>query len=38
MMYFNNAKSGDFPLFEFPMNYSKLDKLVNEHELVEYIR
>jgi hypothetical protein len=35
---FNNAKSGDFPLFEFPMNYSKLDKLVNEHELVEYIR
>lgn len=35
---FNNAKFGDFPLFEFPMSYSKLDKLVNEYELVEYIK
>ena len=35
---FNNAKPGDFPLFEFHMNYSKLDKLVSEDELIEYIK
>ena len=35
---FSNAKAGDFPLFDFPMNYSKLDKIINEDELVEYIK
>ena len=35
---FSNAKPGDFPLFDFPMNYSKLDKIINEDELVEYIK
>lgn len=35
---FSNAKPGDFPLFDFPMNYSKLDKIMGKDELVEYIR
>lgn len=35
---FSNAKPGDFPLFDFPMNYSKLDRLMNERELLEYIK
>lgn len=35
---FSNARPSDFPLFDFPMNYSKLDRLMNERELLEYIK
>ena len=35
---FNSARPGDFPLFDFPMNYSKLDKIRDKDELLEYIK